>query len=337
MNNIIFEQPKRIVEPYSWIGHIPTAFLLVSELKPKTIVELGVHTGNSFFAFCQAVKKLGLKTMCYGIDTWEGDKHAGYYGDEIYNNVLKYSKDKYKENSILIRKCFDNALNDFKNKSIDLLHIDGLHTYEAVKHDFESWLPKISDKGVIIFHDTNVMRDDFGVYKLWKEISKKYPSFEFKHGYGLGVICVGNKIKEDFKKIANDKDYYIKLFSRLGSYISLKQENISITKEKNEKIKEKDDEIIKLKKDIEEFKTSREKRIKLIKEKEDEIIKLNEKIKDKENKLLKAEQQIKEKDNEIIKLNEKIKEKEDTLNEIYNSKAWKLITKYRKVVGKIRK
>ena len=57
----------------AWIEHIPFAFWIVEVLKPKTVVELGVHNGVSYFSFCQAVKTLNADTACYGIDTWKGD------------------------------------------------------------------------------------------------------------------------------------------------------------------------------------------------------------------------------------------------------------------------
>ena len=44
---IVFTRPIRLVDPTSWVPHIPFAFWLVDALRPRTVVELGTHTGNS--------------------------------------------------------------------------------------------------------------------------------------------------------------------------------------------------------------------------------------------------------------------------------------------------
>src|SRR5258706_2633302 len=128
-----------------WAEHVPFAFELIRLLKPKLFVELGTHYGVSYFSFCQSIKANNLSCTCYAVDSWMGDEHAGFYQEDVFNTVLTYNKEHYAGFSYLLRSRFDEALSHFSDKSIDLLHIDGLHTYEAVKQDFESWLPKLSD------------------------------------------------------------------------------------------------------------------------------------------------------------------------------------------------
>jgi len=194
--------PERLAAS-AWLEHVPFAFWLVDVLRPATIVELGTHTGVSYSSFCQAVKTLGLSTRCYAVDTWKGDEHAGVYGEEIYNDLLEFNGRHYSAFSRLVRSTFDDALLHFEDGTIDLLHIDGFHTYEAVRHDFESWLPKLSSNAVIILHDTNVRENNFGVFRLWSEIASGHTTFTFLHGHGLGVLGLGRVYPEPLRTFFN--------------------------------------------------------------------------------------------------------------------------------------
>lgn len=192
----------------AWREHYPFAFFLVDQLRPKNIVELGVFNGGSFFAFCQAVDHLGMKSKCFGVDTWQGDKSMGSYDDNRYEEAHEYLVNNYFMFAEFIKDTFDNALDKFKDKSIDLLHIDGAHSFEAVSHDFNTWLPKMSDRGVILFHDTQEKGEEFGVWRLWDQISKEYLSMEFYHGHGLGVLCVGEKVPKRLKDFIEREEYH---------------------------------------------------------------------------------------------------------------------------------
>jgi hypothetical protein len=202
--------PQRLVPPFAWIGHIPFIHWLVLNLKCQTYVELGTHTGNSYFSVCDTVKLNNLDTKCFAIDSWEGEIHAGFYDDYVYKDVCSWNESNFSEFSTLLRMMFDEALSNFRENSIDLLHIDGLHTYEAVKNDYETWLPKVNENGIILFHDIAAYHDDFGVYKLWNELKKKYFSFDFIHSYGLGVLYLGKNLSslpssvQELFKVADD-------------------------------------------------------------------------------------------------------------------------------------
>jgi glycosyltransferase involved in cell wall biosynthesis len=218
-SRLLFASPQRLHRLSAWNEHVPFAMMLVELQRPRVLVELGTHWGISYCAFCQAVAVSGMETRCYAVDTWAGDSHAGYYGSEIYEN-LKEHHQQYESFSKLMRMTFDEALPHVPDKSVDLLHIDGLHTYEAVKRDYDTWFPKMSDRGIILFHDTTVLKRGFGVHKLWAELSPNFPHFNFDHGFGLGVLAVGKAQPEavmNFLRTANSHTSTThELFSALG-------------------------------------------------------------------------------------------------------------------------
>ncbi|MEW6257835.1 MAG: glycosyltransferase [Pseudomonadota bacterium] len=192
---LVLGEPERLGgDTSAWLSHVPFAFWLTLVLRPHVFVELGTHTGVSYSAFCQAVRDLDLPTRAFAVDTWQGDQHAGLYSDNVFRELNLYNEDKYAGFSQLMRCTFDEAVQHFADHTVDLLHIDGLHTYEAVRHDFKSWLPKLKPNAIVLFHDTQVRDRGFGVWRLFEELRRTYPAFEFHHGHGLGIICVGDKV-----------------------------------------------------------------------------------------------------------------------------------------------
>ena len=158
----------------------------MDKVRPAAYVELGVHIGYSYFAACHAVKELGLLTKCYGVDTWEGDDHAGPGDADDERFCRELNGKAFAEFSTLLKMTFDEAVKGFSNKSVDLLHIDGRHGYEDVKHDFETWERTLVPGATVLFHDICV--PEFGVRQFWGELRQKYQTFEFQHSSGLGVL-----------------------------------------------------------------------------------------------------------------------------------------------------
>ena len=184
--------PVSLQAPDAWCGHLPFAAWLMKQLRPAVFVELGTHSGNSYFSFCQAAREDDIAVKCYAVDTWQGDEHAGNYGNDVFERVATHNQTHYAGFSRLMRMTFDDAVQYFSDGSVELLHIDGLHTYEAVKHDFDTWLPKLAPGAIVLFHDINVRERGFGVWQLWEELQQRYAEHhEFVHSHGLGVLRVG--------------------------------------------------------------------------------------------------------------------------------------------------
>jgi hypothetical protein len=230
-----FRFPERLSES-AWIEHAPFAFWLIEAHRPSLLVELGTHWGYSFFAFCQAVRDLGFPSRCFAVDTWQGDDQAGYYGEDVFETVRGYNETHYSAFAGLMRASFDAAALSFADHSIDLLHIDGRHAYADVSHDFAVWLPKLSNRGIVVLHDVNERTRDFDVWRLWSELREKYPHFEFQHGHGLGIIAVGGESSPRLRALFDaDADESLSLqirlaYARLGSAVTERIERLEVCK-----------------------------------------------------------------------------------------------------------
>ena len=328
---VCFSTPD-LLKPSAWLSHIPFAMYLVDILRPELIVELGTHTGVSYCAFCQAVKELRLGTRCYAIDSWEGDPQAGFYGPEVLSDLRTYHDPLYDSFSTLIKSKFDDGLDHFNEGEIDLLHIDGYHSYDSVKHDFESWLPKMSDRGVVLLHDINVRRDDFGVRKLWEEIKSNYPSFEFYHGHGLGLLAVGSKIPKTIMELIGSNENavlkYRLIFSELGKHIEgilnsrlndnkIKRLKVELSKQTYEK-ESLTDEIEELKIHLSEYK---EKNHKLI----EELVDKNASAQESQRELSRIKLDLNKTEAKLNSREIILKDINNRLLEIYNSNGWEIL------------
>jgi lipopolysaccharide biosynthesis glycosyltransferase len=236
--SVSIEKPL-ILNKGAWHGHIAFSQWIIQVLAPKVFVELGTHYGDSYFSFCQAVKNGKLATKCFAVDTWKGEEHAGLYDEEVFTTVSAHNTIHYCSFSKLMRSSFDDASSHFKKGSIDLLHIDGYHTYEAVRHDFETWVSKLSQNAVVLFHDTTEVQKDFGVWKFWEELEEKYKgfTFHFHHSHGLGVLGIGKDYSDQLRNLfqtSHDKQNQIReYFEKVSHFFSLPFESEIKSQEKN--------------------------------------------------------------------------------------------------------
>jgi hypothetical protein len=101
--------------------------------------------------------------------------------------VTAHNQEHYAEFSTLLRLSFDEAVKRFAAGSIDLLHIDGHHTEEALRHDLEQWLPKLRPGGILLLHDIAMRSRDFGVWKVWDDLVSRGRSCAVAAPPGLGL------------------------------------------------------------------------------------------------------------------------------------------------------
>ncbi|SFX59912.1 Methyltransferase domain-containing protein [Thermoactinomyces sp. DSM 45891] len=177
--------------PTAWRGHEPFAIWLVQRLQARITVDLGVDSGFSTFSF--ATPNIGT---VYGIDHFQGDGHAGYRNTyDFVMGTKDILKNKYGLDNIQFIQGDFTEVSKTWTQPIDILHIDGFHSYDSTKADFLNWLPHLQENGVLLMHDVT----SFPSVKQVYDESNMYRCF-FSHSAGLGVL---SRNKEIIQEIAS--------------------------------------------------------------------------------------------------------------------------------------
>lgn len=134
---------------------------IVSNIKNGLIVEVGVFGGVSLLNIADICKENGNKI--FGIDPWDlvNKVNGAKVSSELICECRKQSKGVKKQlNKVINKLGYNNTITLiegfspqksklFKNKSVDIVYIDGDHSYDGVYADLGAWLPKMKKGGFL--------------------------------------------------------------------------------------------------------------------------------------------------------------------------------------------
>lgn len=196
LKNVIlyfFKNPKIKWIDYNIEGYLnfKQAYALYNVAKKltdkSTIVEIGSYLGRSTCFISEAIKK--KKINFYTIDTFENqgmDEGLRDTYQDFYKNIFPYRK------YINIIKGFSyDVVKSFQNRRIDMLWIDGDHSYKGCKKDIEDWYHLISKDGLILFHD---YYEKSGNIKVKKAVDEKFIERKLRRIRLVGHLIITQKI-----------------------------------------------------------------------------------------------------------------------------------------------
>jgi hypothetical protein len=180
------------------LGYGLVHYSLIRLTKPKKILCIG-----SRYGFIPAICALACKDnqmgqvdfVDAGFDLDNPDdksKHWGGTGFWKKNNPEehfgKFALNNYIETHIMTTSDFKKK---FPQRKWSYIHLDGDHSYQGVKKDFNSFWNSLNRGCFLAFHDIHTQSDEnfeYGVNKFWRQLKKKHSTFEFDGKYGLGIL-----------------------------------------------------------------------------------------------------------------------------------------------------
>jgi len=129
-------------------SHLALIYFLARLLRPRNIVELGTRDGESTRALRQAASELGVKGLSVDLSSAPNETFQEHdnWNHVQEDDITFASKLQNKEYRIKILGA----------ESIDFLFIDTSHEYLHTKQELESYWPLLSERSVVVLHDTNL-------------------------------------------------------------------------------------------------------------------------------------------------------------------------------------
>ena len=181
----------------SWPQEWDFIWGLIRLQRPKTVVEIGVGGGlmahSIYTAMNYNYNDTGIESWYTGFDLWDWHGIDGQFPPncslEMAEARLKKIGPRYrlvKIDTQKDQKLFQAELAQRFTDGIDFAFIDGCHSYQGVKNDFNSVMPYMNEQGIIAFHDTSVI-DGCREFVIDLRLTTQYNSFDiidFPYGSG---------------------------------------------------------------------------------------------------------------------------------------------------------
>lgn len=198
----LFSADAKEIAPWQYREELVQLAREIEARRPRTVVEIGTASGGTLFLACCLAAE---DALLVSLDLPDGEYGGGFpqWKVPLYSSFRR-SRQRVEiirgnSHEPAVRGRLKEILGDRK---IDYLFLDGDHTYEGVKQDFEDYSRLLSDDALVAFHDIvgdkSVPPNHF-VSVFWNEIKKDHPYKEFvrdrnQSKLGLGALYVKRRM-----------------------------------------------------------------------------------------------------------------------------------------------
>lgn len=180
---------------------IPSELTALGEIlaarRPERALEIGTANGGTLFFLARLANP---QATIVSVDLPGGKFGGGYSSTRawVYRRFARRGQrlQTLRGDSHTL-DMLDRVKAVLRGQPLDYLFIDGDHTYEGVKRDFELYAPLVRQGGIIALHDIVEHPPALGcdVSRFWNQIKSQYRHVEIienrdEGGYGIGVLYV---------------------------------------------------------------------------------------------------------------------------------------------------